>query len=244
MYFFGYSSMSRKRSRKVLYEVSSEVQKAKKSGARLEISKRMRAFTNKVESRRAVKKTEKASTKAPSGLKRKLLVFVGRLFNFSIKKALVLLAVTAVVVVFWPAGGKDVPVGQESGAGNEITGKLENSAGSVVSGTESVIDSSAEFEVVVSGPPKDHCIVIASHKDFEQLKVLASYFVIKGIETEFRASGDWQTLITKDRYLSSGDPQSRFSQAKAKIIEIGNEYKPPSGFLPFKFNDIYERKIQ
>jgi hypothetical protein len=104
--FFGEVFVPRKRSKKVLYEVSSEVKNARKSGSRLEFFKRMRGFKKKVASTR--KENKKSSGVGFAvGSKRGIFVFPGKLLNFSLKKALVLLVIFAVVVVLWPWGGKD-----------------------------------------------------------------------------------------------------------------------------------------
>jgi hypothetical protein len=85
---------------------------------------------------------------------------------------------------------------------------------------------------------------VAYHTDLDQLKALSGHFALNGIKTEFRASGNGHILITKDRYTSPGDPQSGIEQAKTKIQEVGNIYKPDfgSGHLRFKFDGIYAEK--
>jgi len=236
--------MSRKRSRKVLYEVSSEVKKARKSGLKLEISKRAKAFTKKITSGRAVDIKEKSVIK-PVGLKRNAIVLAGRLMNFSVKKALILLVIFAAVVLLWPSGGNEESGQPGAGPGVETTGNLESSGepGSPEVVTPTVVGVEGEREAVVDGPPKDHYIVIASHTDVDQLKVLASYFMLNGIATEYKVSGKWHTLITKERYIKPGS-QSKIDEAKANIKKIGGKYEPPKGYKPFKFNDIYERKLR
>ena len=240
--FFGDGSMSRKRSRKVLYEVSSEVKKARKSRPKLEISKRAKAFTKKITSGRAVDLKEKSVIK-PVGFKRNLNVLAGRLMSFSVKKSVILLVIFAAVVLLWPSGGNEEPGQPGAGPEVETTGNPESSG--VTVGPERVTPTVVDIEPqpVVYGPPKDHCIVIASHKDIGQLNPVAKHFSENGIETEFRKSGSWHQLITKERYLSTRDLQSTAFKAKKQIILIGDEYKPPKGFGPFTFDSVLIKKV-
>lgn len=237
--------MSRKRSRKVLYEVSSEAKKARSKRSKLEISKRAKAFTKKVTSGRAVDIKEKSAIK-PVGLKRNFIVFAGRLMNFSVKKALILLVILVVVIKLWPSGDTPEPVDQGLGPESGFTGTHEGTGVKVDPGSETAVtEGSGEVgPTVVAGPPKDHYIVIASHKDVDQLKALAGHFAINGIKTEFKLGDSMNTLITKDRYYKPGDPQSGIKKAKAKIKSVGDTYKPDynSGYLRFKFDGIYEVK--
>ena len=242
--FFGDSSMSRKRSRKCLYEVSNEAKKARKSGSILEITKRARAFSKKNVAGSDAKSKVKTTASRPDLPKRSLFA-LRRLMSFSVKKAVILLVVFALVVLFWPFGGKQETepqggepegVRQEKPEIVEPVGPEQVQPGGGENGQQEV--------VVVPGPPKDHYIVIASHTDVEQLKMLASHFMLNGIETEYKVSGKWHTLITKDRYLKPGDGRSKIDQAKSDIKKIGGEYEPPDGYKPFKFDDIYERKVR
>jgi hypothetical protein len=240
--------MSRKRSRKVLYEVSKGPRKIRKFGAKLEISKRVRAFSNTVESRRVDKTRENPKKNLrPSQLKRLVFLFSTLLMKISVRKALVLLVVFAVAVIFWPFGGNSGTVEPQNGQ-NPDNSIVDGAGlgGSGVTGAEMSAPGRSEGTPGVSGPPKDHYIVIASHPDVDQLKALSGHFALNGIETEFKASGSRYTLITKGRYLSPGDSQSGIDQAKVKIQKVGNEYKPESnsGYLRFKFNDIYEQKVR
>lgn len=239
--FFGEVFMPRKRSMKVLYEVSSEAKKARESGSRLEIFKRIRGFKKKVRiSRQENKKLLRASS--PRVRRRGIFVLSGKLLNFSLKKALILLVIFAVVVVLWPTGDKVDPVEPDAGTGpeTELTG---NSGSGTESGSLESGIGGGDSEVVVPGPPKDHWILIASHKDIKQLEPVAKYFLENGFETEYRESGAWHTLVTKDRYLTTRDPQSQANKVKKKIIEIGDEYKPPTGFGSFTFDSVYVMKV-
>ncbi|MCF7955531.1 MAG: hypothetical protein K9M75_07000 [Phycisphaerae bacterium] len=236
--------MSRKRSRKVLYEVSNEVKKSRKSRPKLEISRRAKAFTKKVTSGRAVDIKEKSVIK-PVGFKRNAIVLVGRLLNFSVKKAVILLVIFAAVVLLWPSGGNKEPEQPGAGRETEMTGNpgsggVTDSSGSV---TPVSVSGENESEELVDGPPKDHYIIIASHKDIGQLEPVAKYFSENGIETEYRMSGSWHQLITKERYLSTRDLQSNANRAKKRIIEIGDEYKPPAGFGSFTFDSVLIKKV-
>jgi hypothetical protein len=240
--FFGEVFMPRKRSKKVLYEVSSEVKNARKSGSRLEFFKRMRGFKKKVASTRKENK-KLSSDSSPRRSKRGIFVFSGKLLNFSLKKALVLLVIFAVVVVLWPSGDKGDSV--EPGGGTDIEMTENSGSGTESGGTDGETSSDGDGgSEVVPGPPKDHWIVVAYHTDLDQLKALSGHFALNGIKTEFKASGNGHILITKDRYTSPGDPQSGIEQAKTKIQAVGSIYKPDfsSGHLSFKFNDIYEDK--
>lgn len=234
--------MSRKRSRKVLYEVSSEVKKARKSRPKLEISKRAKAFTKKITSGRAVDIKEKSVIK-PTGLKRNLIVLAGRLMSFSVKKSVILLVVFAAVVLLWPSGDNEGPGQPGAGPDSEVTVNPEGSGAAVDPEVEMPPIVDGEPEAVVDGPPKDHYIVIASHKDIGQLNPVAKHFSENGIETEFRKSGSWHQLITKERYLSTRDLQSTAFKAKKQIILIGDEYKPPKGFGPFTFDSVLIKKV-
>lgn len=238
--------MSRKRSKKVLYEVSSGSRKTRKSGAKLEISKRVKAFSNTVVSRRVDKTREKPKKNIrPSSTKRIIFLLAALIMKIPVKKALVLLVVFAVVVFFWPFGGDSGTVEPDGGTGpdsSKVEGVLPGGSGEPV--VETGNSGAGEEIVKVAPPPKDHYIVIASHTDVDQLKALSGHFALNGIKTEFKVSGTRYTLITKDRYLSPGDPQSGIDQAKTNIQEVGSIYKPDfsSGYLRFKFNDIYEDK--
>jgi hypothetical protein len=237
--------MSRKHSRKVMYEVSSESRKSRKSGAKLEISKRVKAFSNSVVSRRVDKSRENPKKNArPSQMKRLVFLFSALLLKIPVKKALVVLVIFAAVVIFWPNGGNDGTVEPEPGhePGSSILDGTEP-GGSGEPVFETGNSGNGEVMPVVAGPPKDHYIVVASHKDIQQLEPVKEYFAKNGIETELRPSGSWQTLITKDRYLSTRDPQSKVYRAKKKIIEIGDEYKPPTGFGSFSFDSVLIKKL-
>jgi hypothetical protein len=232
--------MSRNRNRKVLYEVSNEAKKARKSGTKLEIARRARAFKKKITAGRAVDIKEKTVIK-PVGVKRNILLILGRIFSFPVKKALIVLVIFAGVVIFWPSAGNETPKVPGGDIKVETPIEMTGTGGNIDTGEPIIVDNSVG--PVIPGPPKDHCIVIASHSDLDQLKALAGHFALEGIATELKGSGNRHTLISKDRYISPG-PQSGLKQAKIKIEEIGNKYKPQSGYLRFKFNDIYEKKAQ
>ena len=106
-------------------------------------------------------------------------------------------------------------------------------------------DGSQEAAGSDPGPPKDHVIVIASYKnDPGQLKPVAEYFASKGIDTEIEAiKGNWYHLITKERFVKPGDPLSQIADQKKRIAVVGKGYKPPDGYLPFKFNSVYSKNI-
>ncbi|MBW8016325.1 MAG: hypothetical protein FVQ82_09075 [Planctomycetes bacterium] len=235
--------MPRKRSRKVLYEVSSEARKARKSRPKLEISKRAKAFTKKVTSGRKVNLKERSVVK-PIGFKRNAIVIVGRLLNFSVKKALIVLAIFVAVVILLP--DKD-PIPPNSGNKVKTPPEKVTKEETGETGGETPIDpDTSEVGPNPVGPPKDHCIVIASHTDVDQLKALSGHFALNGIKTEIKLGSSMSTLITEERYLKPGDLQSGIKQAKAKIQEVGNKYKPQrdSGYLRFEFKGIYEQKVR
>jgi len=236
--------MSRKRSRKVLYEVSTEAQKARSKRPKLEITRRARAFKKKVISGRAVDIKEKSAIK-PVGLKRNFIVLVSRLMNFSVKKAIILLVILIVVIKLLPDGKTTEPVEPEVKPGTGFKDPAEGGGEIDKPGPEpaKVDNGVVEPGPEVAGPPKDHYIVIASHKDVDQLKALAGFFAVNGIDTEIKL-GSMNTLITKDRYFKPGDPQTKIEEAKAKIKKVGAKYKPEynSGYLRYKFDGIYEKK--
>ncbi len=238
--------MSRKRSRKVLYEVSKGPQKISKFGAKLEFTKRVRAFSNSVESRRVDKTREKPKKNIRlNPAKRFFFFLVALLLKIPVKKALVLLVIFAAIVIFWPFGGNSGTV-ETQNSPNTDNSIVDGAGlgGSGVTDAEMSAPGHSEGALGVSGPPKDHWIVVAYHTDLDQLKALSGHFALNGIETEPKESGSGHILITKDRYTSPGDPQSGIEQAKTKIQKVGNIYKPDfgSGHLRFKFDGIYAEK--
>ena len=244
--------MPRKRSRKVLYEVTREALKKGQSSGILEKARRRRAFIKKEDpdqSTKGVNQVKKLSRRPISRLRLKVL---NLLSWFTLKRAAILFISIMAVYIFWPSGGNtEVPVNPESGSESvEIPIVTEENGGSESIERVKIETGGDETEnprpepVEVAGPPKDHVIVIASHSDVDQLKPVADYFAKNGVKSEFMRYGGRMMLVTKESFLKPGDEFSRIDEAKAEIKRIGETYKPPSGFGSFTFNSVYAMNIE
>lgn len=234
--------MARKRPRKVLYEVTSRVPDEKGALRVLEKTRKKKAFSKK-------ENKDSSSTMSHRPLFSASRGRMFRKFNFMLplRFSLPKTAIAAIIiagVVFWIAGrGKSLetsPIAAES----KVEVSVESGSGSsepVFSGTpEDFIEVQPE---IVAGPPKDHIIVIATHKDAEQLKPVSKYFAEKGIASEIRESGVFYTLVTSNRFSGPKNASSKLNEAKKQIIKVGADYKAPEGFLSFTFKSVYEKKI-
>lgn len=100
---------------------------------------------------------------------------------------------------------------------------------------------------VMASPPSiptgDHVIVMAHYHTREQLIPVKQFFLDNGIETVIEKSGRQYVLMTKEKYMNPNKRDNDGHAAILKLKEVGKLYKPPTGCLPFKFDDIYGKKI-
>ena len=92
-------------------------------------------------------------------------------------------------------------------------------------------------------PVGDHVIVLAHYITRDQLVPVKQYFSENCIETVIEKSGRQYVLMTKERFMNPNRRGNDGYAAVQKLKQIGSLYKPPTGFLPFKFDDIYGKKI-
>ncbi len=113
--------------------------------------------------------------------------------------------------------------------------------------------------------PKDNWIVVAQHKQKEELEFVKEYFDKNGIKLRIDSlpyirkafadsglnvarlpKGDDFLLATSDFYGNPNSPGTDGYAMRQKIIEIGKKYKAPSGhetFAPNYFKDVYGIKM-
>lgn len=88
----------------------------------------------------------------------------------------------------------------------------------------------------------DNWIVIATHRNAEQLTPVQQFFMGYGIETQIRRIGENYILHTRETY---GNPNRRGSdgwQALRRIVEVGQNYEPLAGYRSFDFTTAYGMK--
>jgi hypothetical protein len=91
-------------------------------------------------------------------------------------------------------------------------------------------------------PMGNNRIVIQTYQLRAHLVPVQEYFARFGIETKIVRIGDWYYLMTVDKYDNPDRPGTEGYVAKQKIIELGAEYKAPTGFESFApnlFKDAY-----
>lgn len=92
--------------------------------------------------------------------------------------------------------------------------------------------------------PKDHVIVIATCLETGELGPLRDHFAKNGFATELRQTGDYYLLVTKDKYKSPKKDGSKLDATNKRIRQIGEKYKPPTGYKGFSFNSTYGMKLR
>jgi len=239
--------MARKRSRKVLYEVTSRIPEDKGAASVLEKTRKRRAFVKKEQQKSdAGHLSGRTLYNSSRGrLLRKIVFLLPK--RFSMPKAVTVVVVIALLV--WFSGLFRSPENSPQPSGSRVETGLEGKE--AANRTISESQPNNEFkaptrpENEVTGPPKDHIIVIASHKgDVQQLKPVGEYFAENGIANEIRQSGQYYTLVTSERFSASKYSSSRLNEVKNEIINIGADYKAPKGFLSFTFKTVYDKRIK
>ncbi|MBN1796461.1 MAG: hypothetical protein JW804_07295 [Sedimentisphaerales bacterium] len=85
-------------------------------------------------------------------------------------------------------------------------------------------------------------IVIATHKNKDQLIPVQAFFAGYGIETQIRQKGETFFLHTKQTYDNPGRLGTDGYRTRQEIIKIGASYEPPPGYRNFDFSTVYGMK--
>jgi hypothetical protein len=88
----------------------------------------------------------------------------------------------------------------------------------------------------------DNWIVIATNQSEGQLAPVQQYFEGYGIETQIRKVAGVYILHTKRTFGNPNRAGSDGEKMRRQIIEIGEDYEPPSGYRSFDFTTAYGMK--
>jgi len=105
-------------------------------------------------------------------------------------------------------------------------------------GTDTITDTTA-VKTVSTG---SNWIVIATHKNRDQLIPVQAFFAGYGVETQIRSNGSMFILHTENTYDNPARVGTEGYNTKQKIIKIGGDYKPPPGYGKFDFSSVYGMK--
>ncbi len=89
-------------------------------------------------------------------------------------------------------------------------------------------------------------IVIQTWAEKAQLEPVKWYFAKSGIKTEIRKIGGVYYLLTAEKYQNPQTPGTDGHKALQRIVKLGTNYKPPSGYATFgkkPFHDAYGMKF-
>lgn len=240
--------MTKNSSKMTLYEVTSKVAKANKVKApRVE------------ETPQRVPKPEKINRKplVPAVMPQKgrqkkplLASYKKRMHLFARPYAVLAIALGLILVVWIMAANNDPavendPVGNENPASEAETvpeGSIQELANSepIREVSDPVLNVQA---AAPSEPVGDHVIILAHYIKMDQLMPVKEYFAENGFETVIDKSGAQYVLMTKNRFQNPGNVGTDGSVELQKLKLAGAKYKAPKGFLGFKFDDIYGKKI-
>jgi hypothetical protein len=101
-------------------------------------------------------------------------------------------------------------------------------------------------QVELAKPKGENRIVIQSYQFRADLEPVRQYFTQFGIETEIIKVDAWYYLVTKDKYENPGKPGTDGYVARQKIVELGANYKAPTGYETFgstPFSDAYGKRF-
>ncbi|MBN1392637.1 MAG: hypothetical protein JW947_07520 [Sedimentisphaerales bacterium] len=101
-------------------------------------------------------------------------------------------------------------------------------------------------QVELAKPKGENRIVIQSYQFRADLEPVRQYFAQYGIETEIIKKDAWYYLVTKNKYENPGKPGTDGYVARQKIVELGANYKAPTGYETFgtkPFSDAYGKRF-
>lgn len=110
---------------------------------------------------------------------------------------------------------------------------------------ESAVETSRKTDIMSSSAQLasgSNWIVLATHKNREQLIPVQAFFSGYGIETQIRQKGQMFFLHTKQTYDNPQRQGTDGWRMKEKIIKIGDSYEPPAGYGNFDFKTVYGMK--
>jgi hypothetical protein len=88
----------------------------------------------------------------------------------------------------------------------------------------------------------DNWIVIATHQSEGQLAPVQQYFAGYGIETQIRQVNGIFILHTMNTFENPNRFGSDGQRMLQRVIELGRNYEPPSGYRSFDFTTAYGMK--
>lgn len=234
--------MARNTSKMTLYEVTKKVAKVNESS-----TLRSGDTPPKVVE---VKKTEKKPdmsmrvNKKAKPSKRPLLATYKRRRSLLTRPYVAIFVALAIVWVVWMVTSSP----DEASSVKETENDAKESAKESVPAAPfaKVVPADPVMNVTVAPPtviPGDHVIVLAHYITQDELGQVQAHFAENGFETVIEKTGALYVLVTKNRYQNPNNRGTDGYSARQRLIEVGAEYKAPPGFRPFKFNDIYGKKV-
>ena len=114
--------------------------------------------------------------------------------------------------------------------------------------TEDITAKAEKTEVVEPVKPTgNNVIVLVQYHTLSDLAPVQAHFAEHGIELEIDPQQGSYFLQTVQRYDNPANPGTDGYKALQKIIEVGKEYKAPTGyetFAPNYFADAYGKKVK
>jgi hypothetical protein len=259
--------MVRYRGKKALYEVMSQIRpKAEES----KLVERLHPQTSKT-IRTAAESNPVANEPKPTTRwwkkPRIVQLISGRIeFSMSYQVAVVVaLGLVFVLLVSYQLGkysGKSTQSRQQPAAGRTTAGNnsAANSARQpATTNTNRSVDTTpatpsggqssgaAAGGAVGAATTGNNVIVLAWYSARRDLEPAKEYFNNNGIATDIVLENGVYYLQTTNTYDSLSNPNSEGYKVKARIAELGKNYKAPSGYESFganKFSDAYGKKIR
>ncbi|MHC4069350.1 MAG: hypothetical protein ACYS18_06550 [Planctomycetota bacterium] len=103
--------------------------------------------------------------------------------------------------------------------------------------TESALQNATDGQVASDELTGNNRIVIQTYQLRSHLEPVKQYFASFGVETEIKKIDDWYYLVTENKYDNPEKPGTNGYFAKQRIIELGADYKAPTGYESFKRGD-------
>ena len=246
--------MARNRGKKALYEVMSKARVKPGSGRAVEPLHSKKPQTDTPVDDAVVEKKEIATQwwKKP-----KIMQYHGGRLEFSMSYQLAITLVLVfllLLVIAYGLGKRSYAAKMETAEPAQTTqsNNQDSPVRLTAGGNIQPTGSAAPRQPVNPGtvPAKstgDHVIILKEYHALADLIPVRDYFQKNLIMTEIVMKNNRYFLQTIDTYVNPEKEGTDGFKAKQRIIEIGNDYKAPSGyesFAPNLFRDAYGKKVE
>jgi hypothetical protein len=250
--------MTRNRSKKALYEVMSKARVKPEHGKAVEQLRPVKTD----EDAPAVK--QKSTAEVPKSAAkwwrkpRIVQLNAGRIeFSMPYQIAVVLVLVFIIVIIAayrlgqsspYPAGRQQADQPNPAMQEMESETPVEQARSNITPPVAPAEDTTAKTEVAEPAKPTgNNVIVLVEFDRLADLSPVQAHFAEHGIELEIVPESGRYFLQTKQLYDNPSKPGTDGYKALQKIVEVGKEYKAPTGYETFAskyFSDAYGKKVK